>query len=88
MRSGLNEANIMNYLGDIETIARHQEMYNNIVLKIAYSRNIDLVDIRKEFLNSPIYMKLMCEDGIHPNADGGQLIADTFIKKFKPLVSK
>ena len=88
MKNGLNEENIMRHLGDIETIARHQEMYNNVVLKIAYSRKIKLVDIRKEFLDSPIYMSLMCEDGIHPNTAGGQLIVDTFIKRFKQKTKK
>ena len=82
MRNKLNEENIMIHLGDIETIARHQELYNNIILKIAYQHNVDLVDIRKEFLDSSIYMSLMCDDGIHPNAMGGQVIVDKIIKRF------
>jgi len=81
-RNNLNEENIMKHLGDIETIARHQELYNNIILKTAYQHNIRLVDVRKEFLNSPAYISLMCDDGIHPNEAGGKLIADTFIKRF------
>lgn len=86
MRNGLNKENIMKHLGDIETIARHQELYNNIIIKTAYGRGIDIVDIRREFLDSPVYATMMCEDGIHPNALGEQLIADAFIRKYGKAV--
>ncbi|GHV01255.1 lipase/acylhydrolase [Clostridia bacterium] len=82
--------NIMRFLkNDVETISRHQEIYNNIVVGTAYARGLDLVDVRQAFLLRPDYAALMCEDGIHPNAAGEQVIVQAFTDKYaaRPTVS-
>ncbi len=56
--------------GDFDTIHRHQEMFNNEILKNSYLYGAKVIDIRKNFLNSTDFESLMCMDGIHPNADG------------------
>lgn len=64
---------VMSWLGDINRIAHFQQVYSDAVKGIAAGRNIPLIDLRSAFE----YEKdqdLMCEDGIHPNKKGQQLI--------------
>ncbi len=62
------------FKGDFNTIHRHQEMFNNEILKNAYSTGSPVIDLRKEFLDTNDFENLMCFDGIHPNAQGHQKI--------------
>ena len=62
------------FKGDFNTIHRHQEMFNNEILKNAYSTGSLVIDLRKEFLDTNDFENLMCYDGIHPNAQGHQKI--------------
>lgn len=82
INKGLNEENLMHHLNDIEVIYRHQEYYSNLIKKIAYERGVDLVDIRQNFLSRRDYINLLCQDGIHPTAEGEQLIVQTFIERY------
>lgn len=81
-KKGLNKENIMLHLGDIEAISRHQEYYSNIIEKTANIRGVDLVDLRRDFLLRKDYINLMCEDGVHPNIEGEQIIVNTFLGKY------
>lgn len=81
---GLNAENIMHWLGDVEHIYRWHEMYNLVVLKLATIKRIPLIDIRGAFLESRDYLRLYCEDGIHPNKAGHALISDV-IKSYIPI---
>jgi Lysophospholipase L1 and related esterases len=82
-RGGLSASNILSFLGgDIEYISRHQELYSHTLMSVAHEQNTQLVDVRKYFLETPRYPDLMCEDGIHPNADGEALITQAFINHF------
>ena len=56
--------------GDFNTIHRHQEMFNNEILKNAYSYGLPVIDLREKFLQSNHFERLMCLDGIHPNQSG------------------
>ena len=56
--------------GDFNTIHRHQEMFNNEILKNAYSYGLPVIDLREKFLESNRFEELMCLDGIHPNQSG------------------
>lgn len=80
--TGLNKENIMMHLGDIEIISRHQESYSNVIEKTAYKQRVDIADVRQGFLLRKDYIKLMCEDGIHPNLEGEQIIVNTFLDKY------
>lgn len=73
---GLNADNILKWLGDVEHIYRWHEMYNLVVLKLAAIKNVPVIDIRGAFLKTRDYIKLYCEDGIHPNEEGHRLISD------------
>ncbi len=74
-RTGLSRERILSWLGDIQTIARYQELYSLAVTEIALKTNSLLIDIRSSFLERRDYTDLICEDGIHPNKAGHELIA-------------
>ena len=58
------------FKGDFNTIHRHQEMFNNEILKNAYMAGLSVIDLRREFLDSIEFENLMCQVGIHPNQNG------------------
>lgn len=58
------------FKGDVGTIYRHQEMFNNEVIKNAFHKGLDVIDLRQRFLNRNDFEALMCKDGIHPNELG------------------
>lgn len=73
---GLNKGNILEWLGGSdEYIYRFHEIYNAQVCNIAAENNIPLVDIRSAFLKMRNYSDYLCDDGIHPNEKGHDLIA-------------
>ncbi len=74
---GLDARNILRYLGDVEHIYRWHEMYNVAVLRLAHDTGAPLVDISSAFLETRNYRELICDDGIHPNGQGHELIAET-----------
>jgi len=76
LSKGLNKENILHWLGDVERIYRWHEMYNLAVVKLAAAKNAPLIDIRRAFLETKNYEKLLCDDGIHPNEKGHALISD------------
>lgn len=67
--------------GDVNTIHRHQELFNNEILKNAYTCGASVIDLRREFLNTNEFERMMCRDGIHPNALGHARIFDV-LKSF------
>ena len=73
---GLNRENILKWLGGTdEYIYRFHEIYNVQVCNIAAEHNIPLIDIRSAFLEKRNYSDYLCNDGIHPNEKGHELIA-------------
>lgn len=75
-RNGLNQENILRWLGDVQMIYRHQELYSLAVTKIAYETGSLFADVRSAFLDKHNYKDLLCEDGIHPNPAGHRLIVE------------
>ena len=78
---GLNSDNILKFIGDVQHIARWQEMYNIAVLNIAKKCDVEVLDTRTAFLPRPDFRDYICEDGIHPNAKGHELIYSTLRKQ-------
>ncbi len=58
------------FKGDTGTIYRHQEMFNNEVIKNSFRNGLRVIDLRQRFLNRNDFDSLMCKDGIHPNELG------------------
>lgn len=63
--------------GDINTIYRHHEIFSDVLLRVAIKNDIELIDLRRAFLQSEFFGDLMCSDGIHPNEKGQYLIYNT-----------
>ena len=47
-----NGDNILEFLGDIEQITRHQSRYSNVIAEVANLKKVELVDVRSAFLLS------------------------------------
>ena len=73
---GLDREKILQWLGGTdEYIYRFHEIYNVKVCNIASEYSIPLIDIRSAFLERRDYSNYLCNDGIHPNEKGHELIA-------------
>ncbi|KNZ41628.1 hypothetical protein AKG39_11115 [Acetobacterium bakii] len=78
-RNGLSKENITKFLGDVQMIYRFQELYSNTIALIAAETGSLFIDVRSRFLDKRNFKELICEDGIHPNAEGHKLISQTFM---------
>ncbi|HCR44522.1 MAG TPA: hypothetical protein DIV41_08060 [Ruminococcaceae bacterium] len=76
----LNPKNILRWLGDIGYIYRWHEMYNLATCRLANECGVPFIDISSAFLEKPDYSSLICEDGIHPNKAGHELICKTIYR--------
>ena len=72
---GRNAEAIRSYLGDVEHIGRWHESYIESVRETARETGCGLLDLHTPFLRARDFPALMCEDGMHPNADGQELMA-------------
>ncbi|NLV86840.1 MAG: SGNH/GDSL hydrolase family protein [Clostridiales bacterium] len=85
---GLDKDNILKWLGgSADYIYEFHESYNNKVCSIAAENGIRLIDIRSAFLELGNYSDCLCEDGIHPNEKGHDLIAEV-IRLEMPQLTK
>lgn len=83
----LNKDHILRWLGgDVNLIYRWQELYNAQVSMLASRLSVPLIDIRSAFLIQPKYDQFICEDGIHPNERGYELIYKTITSQYKQLL--
>ncbi|MGI5984671.1 MAG: SGNH/GDSL hydrolase family protein [Clostridiales bacterium] len=86
---GLDGENILKWLGGSEKyIYRFHEIYNVQVCNIAAEYNIPLIDIRSAFLEKRDYSEYLCNDGIHPNEKGHELIAGVITDALPNLVQE
>ena len=74
----LNKSNILRWLGEINNIYHHQEVYSKEIERIALIKNVPLIDLRGAFLKAGDVERLLCEDGTHPNTTGQKIIAASF----------
>ncbi len=77
---GLNFDNILNWLGDINRIARWQEYYSHIAEKVAKTAKCPVLDLRSIFLAHQSMKNMIGIDGIHPSPEGHSLIKEVFQK--------
>lgn len=71
--------NVMTWLGgDIDIISRWHEKYNRALFDIAGITHTPIIDITSPFEKYEGDVRaLFCTDGIHPNANGHKLIANS-----------
>ena len=73
---GLNADNILKWMdGNVEFINHWHERYNLEVFKLGIEQKISVIDITSVFLEQKNYRDFICEDGIHPNDKGHEIIA-------------
>lgn len=75
----LVEGKIMEWLGSVTKIYWWQERYSSSIVRVAESTDTKWIDIRGAFLRRPDFNALICRDGIHPNQQGHELIAETIV---------
>lgn len=73
----LSYDNILGWLGDESMLFRWQEYYSHLVENLARELGCEFIDLRREFLLSHSFPKLLCADGIHPTQAGHELIEKT-----------
>ncbi|MDY6407686.1 MAG: SGNH/GDSL hydrolase family protein, partial [Pseudomonadota bacterium] len=79
---GRNQNSIMKFMkNDVHLSYRWHNMYNLEIFKIARERDIPVIDISTCFLSQLDYSSYLCDDGVHPNEKGHQLIAEA-LKEF------
>lgn len=69
---------ILRFLGDVERIARSQQMYALASYEAARLSGADVLDMRTPFLLRRDMEDLFCDDGIHPTREGYDMLADAF----------
>ena len=85
--SNVERNNVLGWLnGCVENITRWHEMYNLELFKLSALLRTPIIDITTPFLAQRSFRDLFCEDGIHPNAAGHRLIADTICKYAKNYI--
>lgn len=64
---------------------QNQELFSLKAAAIARSLNVQIVDMRSEFLAHPNYKSLMCLDGVHPNQAGYDFMAEIWKREMPRL---
>lgn len=72
---GLNAQAILEFLGDVQHIARWQAEYAAAVRDVAALTGSRLMDLSEAFAKAERIGDCYCLDGIHPNAHGHRLLA-------------
>ncbi len=85
---GLNKANVLKWLGSVNTIYRFQENYSRTVEKIARESEVQVVDLRGAFLQHRRIDHLLCEDGTHPNTEGQNVITKAFLEFAESMAAR
>lgn len=79
--------NVLQWLGgSVNTIGNWHEMYNLELYRIAAQEGVRLIDITTCFLSRRDFSSLFCDDGMHPNEQGHQLISDAICAAMPAVV--
>ena len=85
-REGLDGDAILRWLGDKNAIYRWQERFSRMAEHIAAEEGCKVIDLRGAFLSCPQALNtLLCDDGIHPNRAGQELIYRTIAARLAEL---
>ena len=77
---GLNGGNILQWLGGtVLSIDRWHERYNMEIFRLGATKRVPVIDITSVFLERKNFADFICEDGIHPNEAGHELIEGAIV---------
>ncbi len=65
---------VLEWLGDENMLYRWHEYYSRTVDETARETGSQLIDLRSRLLLDRCYCSMICEDGLHPNEKGHELI--------------
>lgn len=65
---------VLEWLGDKNMLYRWHEYYSRTVEETARETGAQLIDLRTALLRERHYTNMICEDGLHPNEKGHELI--------------
>ena len=74
----MDRETIMRWLGEENRVYRKSELYSRALEELAREEDVPLTDLRKAFLDLPNLQDYYCEDGVHPNRMGQELIYRAF----------
>lgn len=69
-----HKQNVLQWLGDVDRIYRTHKGYSDLLTQVAQTLNVNLVDVRGAFEKAGETLSRLCVDGIHPNAQGHDVI--------------
>lgn len=78
----VNANNVLRFLKEKQFIYRQQERYSMALERIAIDCKVKIIDVRSAFLEKRDLQNYLCDDGMHPNADGQKIIMDVFRASF------
>ncbi len=73
----LSREAVLEFLGDVQRIYRWQERYALAVCDVASALACPIINLRDAFIDRKHYERLLCIDGIHPNAEGHAVMLQT-----------
>ncbi len=74
----LDRKTIELWLGEENRVYRKNELYSHSLEQLARTESVPLVDLRSAFLEQPLLKTFYCDDGVHPNRSGQELIYRSF----------
>lgn len=69
---------VLGWLGEENRVYRKNELYSRALEKMAGEEMVPLIDLRSGFLDLPCLQDYYCDDGVHPNRAGQELIYQAF----------
>lgn len=72
-----DRAALLHFLGDTIRMERWNEMYDITLFKLARELKTTIIDLTSPFLVRRKLDNLLCDDGIHPNLQGHQILFKT-----------
>ena len=76
----LDRETVLRWLGEENRVYRKNEQYCRALEKLAREEDVPIIDLRTGFLEQEKLREFYCEDGIHPNRAGHELIYRAFEK--------
>jgi len=81
-----DETAILNFLkGSAETLGINQARYNEALMKFALEKQLQTIDFWTIFSQMEDQSLYMCDDGIHPNEKGYELMSKNWIEKLPEI---
>lgn len=79
---------ILSFLGDKNYIYRHQELYANALEEVAADHNVFRIPVRAGFLSIAKYSDYICDDGIHLNERGQDVMKSVFNTTYNKYIAE